>query len=183
MNGLQDKISDLESNLDNVDQYERRDTIILSGPSIPAETNTEHTTSVVVNTIKDNLKINLKDSDISVSHRLGSQKQQRNRPIIVKLTNRTLKHDLIGACIQLKPQLYINESLTPKRKNLFNTILNIRRQHKAKFQQCYTKEGTIFIKLHNSTIKYKIADDKSLMTFLEKYPQMMDTYLQITSQT
>ena len=56
VNDLQDKISDLESNLDNVDQYERRDTIIPSGPSVPTETDTEHTASVVVNTIKDNLK-------------------------------------------------------------------------------------------------------------------------------
>ena len=154
VNGLKEKINDLESNIDSVDQYERRDTIILNGPSLPQENNNEHTTSVVINTIKDNLKINLKESDISVSHRLGVPKQQKNRPIIVKLMNRTLKQDLIGACINLKPKLYINESLTPKRRSLFNTILNIRREHKAKFQQCYTKDGTIMIKLQNSTAKH-----------------------------
>lgn len=183
VNNLKDHVNDLEQKVDSVDQYERRDTVILSGPSLPEHTNSEHTTSVVVNTIRDYLKINIKETDISIAHRLGPQKQQKNKPIIVKFMNRTLKYDLTQACIQLKPQLYINESLTPKRRNLLNTILNIRRQHKAKFQQCYTKDGTIIIKLRNSTTKHSIVDDKSLMSFLEKYPQMMDTYQQTTSQT
>ena len=183
VNGLKEKIFDLESNIDTVDQYERRDTIILSGPSLPPETNNEHTATVVIDTIKDNLKINLKETDISVTHRLGPQKQQRNRPIIVKLMNRSLKQDLVGACINLKPKLFINESLTPKRRNLFNTVLNIRRQLKAKFQQCYTKDGTVIIKLRNSTVKHSIVDERSLMTFLNHHPLMMDTYRQTTSQS
>ena len=57
---LQDKVHDLEININSVDQYERRDTIILSGPSVPQEMVTENTTNVVINTIKDNLKLNLK---------------------------------------------------------------------------------------------------------------------------
>ena len=178
---LNNRVDDLENELDNVDQYERRDTVILTGASLPPETPQENTTTLVTKTIKDHLKINMKESDISVSHRLGQQRQQQNRPIIVKLVNRSLKHDLIGACIQLRPQLYVNESLTPKRRELLNKVLAIRKEHKQKFQQCYTQEGRIVVKLRNSTVKHTITNKKQLMTFLQKYPLMMDTYQQNTS--
>ena len=178
---LNTKVQELENNIDSVDQYERRDTIILSGSSVPEESTSEVTNNVVISTIKDNLKIILHDSDISVSHRLGPKRQEHKRPIIVKLNNRTIKHDLVGACIRLRPQLYVNESLTPRRRNLFNAVLQIKKSHKPKFQQCYTKDGTIIVKLKNSTVKHSITDEKSLMALLEKYPEMMDTYRQMTS--
>ena len=175
---MKDKVQELETRIDNVDQYERRDTIILSGSVLPNETTSENTTSVVLNTFKEHLKINMKETDISVSHRLGSGKQQRQRPIIVKLSNRSLKYDLVGACMRLKPNLFINESLTPNHKHLLNILLGIRKAHRAKFQQLYTKEGTIIVKLHNSTVKHNITNEKTLLSFLEKYPIMMDTYNQ-----
>lgn len=181
---LTSRVDDLELHLDNVDQYERRDTVILTGASLPPETTQENTTNVVTHAIKEHLKINIKEADINIAHRLGKQTQQRNRPIIVKLANRSLKQDLVGACVQLRPQLFVNESLTPKRRVLLNKVLAIRKMHKPKFQQCYTQDGRIVIKLKNSTLKHTITDEKHLVSFLEAYPLMMDTYLQqSTSQT
>ena len=106
-------MQDLESNNDSVDQYERRDTIIISGPLIPEETPQENTAHTVTSLVKENLKINISESDINISHRIGPKQAHRKRPIIVKLNNRSLKSDLVGACIQFKPQLCIKESLTP----------------------------------------------------------------------
>ena len=165
---MKSRVDVLELHLDNVDQYERRDTVILSGDSLPPETPQENTTNIVTQTIRKHLRINIEGSDINVAHRLGPKRQQANRPIIVKLVNRSRKHDLIGACIKLRPQLYVNESLTPKRRVLLNKILSIGKAHKRKFQQCYTQDGRIIIKLRNSTIKHAISDEKQLMSFLEK---------------
>ena len=178
---LKEKIEDLEDNIDSVDQYERRDTIIISGPAVPEETTTENTTSLVTTLFKDQLKLNIRNEDINVAHRLGARTSQRKRPVIVKLQNRSLKYDLMGACIELKPQLYINESLTPARLHIFKQVLNIRKEHRDKFQQCYTKDGKITIKLKNSTTKHVIVNQKNLNQFLEKYPLMKETYLQATS--
>ena len=94
---LKEKVCELETTIDSVDQYERRDTIILSGSALPPETAMEVTNNTVINTIKDHLHVSIKDSDISISHRLGQQKQQNNRSIIVKSANRTLKQDFVGA--------------------------------------------------------------------------------------
>lgn len=169
------RVENLELQLDECDQYQRRDTVILSGASLPPEAPQENTTNIVTQTIKNQLKINIKETDISVSHRLGQKRQQYNRPIIVKLVNRSLKHDLVGACIQLRPQLHVNESLTPKRRDLLNKILTVRKAHRQKFQQCYTQDGRIIIKLRNSTVKHTIITETQLLSFLERYPEMMDT--------
>ena len=179
---LSDEVENLKQHIDNVEQYERRDTVLLSGPVLPDETPQENTTQVVITSIKDNLRINITDRDINIAHRIGSSAQQRKRPIIVKLTNRSLKHDLQRACVNLKPQLYINESLTPARLHILKQVLTIKKSHKAKFQQCYTSDGKIVIKLKNSTQKHIITDNKSLMVFLEMYPEMMDTHLEATTQ-
>ncbi|XP_063854411.1 probable serine/threonine-protein kinase pkgA [Scylla paramamosain] len=174
---LNEKIQILETNIDSVDQYERRDTIIVSGPVLQEENPAENAANIITSMFKDHLKVNISYSDINIAHRIGSVNTQRKRPIIVKLTNRSLKHDLIGACIKMKPQLYINESLTPKRLSLFKNILNIRREHRDKFQQCHTKDGKIIIKLKNSTVRHEIIDERTLLAFLDKYPQMKDSYL------
>lgn len=173
---LRDKVFDLEAHLDRVEQYERRDTIILSGPSLPPETPAEKPASVVTSAIKDHLKINIKEEDISVAHRLGSTQPGRERPVIIKLVNRSLKYDIMGACVQLRPPLYINESLTPKRLTLFKQVLAIRKQHRPKFQQCFTKDGNIIVKLKHSTVKHIITDERSFMALLDKYPYMKDTH-------
>lgn len=173
---LKDHVSTLESHIDRVEQYERRDTIIVSGPSLPAEAPTEDATSVVLATMKDQLKLVIKPEDVSVSHRLGASQPDRNRPIIVKLVNRSLKQDIVNACIQLKPKLYVNESLTPRRLELFKKVLAIRKVHRDKFQQCHTKDGNIIVKLKHSTLKHIIVDDKTFHNMLDMYPYMKDTH-------
>lgn len=100
--------------------------------------------NVVVNTIKDILKINIRESNISVAHRMS---QYRVRHMIVKLVNRSQKYQIVGACIKTRPNLYINESLTPNHLSLLKQVLAIRKQHRQKFQQCFTKDGKIIIKL------------------------------------
>lgn len=108
--------------------------VVLTGPSLPPETPSEHTTSIMVSSIKRNQELNIKESDISITHKLEPHEHQRNWKIIVKLMNRSLKQDLISVYIQLKLKIYINESLTPKCRIFFNAILGTRREHRSKFQ-------------------------------------------------
>ena len=166
----------MESHINRVEQYERRNTVILSGPALPAETPTENATRVVVAAIKDQLKLNVKEQDINVAHRLGPVNQQRSRPIIIKLMNQNLKYDLVGTCVSIKPNLYVNESLTPTRLTIFRKVLAIRKQHRQKFHQLFTKDGNIIVMLKHSTLRHTIVDHKSLMNMLDMYPYMKDTY-------
>ena len=167
---LESKITKLEEQIDDVEQYERRDTLILSGPVLPSEHSMENAADLVVKAIKDNLRVNITHSDINIAHRLGPKKQNKDRPLIVKLQNRTKKSEIMDACVTMKPNLYINESLTPKRRSLFTTIWAIRKTHRDLFQQCYTRDGKIVVKLKSSTTKYTITTEASLYSFLEKHP-------------
>ena len=178
---IKNKVQDLESHIDRVEQYERRDTLIVSGPDLPAETPSENPTTVVVSTIKDQLNITLKEEDISVAHRLGPVNQQRSRPIIFKLVNRSVKYDLVGSCVRSRPKIYLNESLTPPRLTIFRQLLAIRKQHRPKFQQLFTKDGNITIKLRHSETKHTVTDHTSLMTLLNMYPYMKESYEELFS--
>lgn len=173
---LEKKCIELENQVDESSQYERRDTIIISGPVLPSETNNEKTSEVVVNAIKQNLYINFSNDDINIAHRIGKKSlQTTNRPIIVKLHSRQRKDDIMTACITVKPNLYINESLTPKRLGLLKSLRNIRKNNKELFQQLYTKDGTICVKLKCSNLKYFITNIESLNEFLNKFPVLKDT--------
>lgn len=173
---LENKVYDLENQIDDVNQYERRDTIIVSGASLPKETSNENTTEVFINAIKDNLKINISQTDINVAHRLGNNNRQNaNKPIIVKLQSRLMKQEITNACITMRPSLHINESLTPRRLALFKTIWSIRKNNRDLFQQCYTKDGKIHIKLKCSNQKHIITNEQHLNSFLDKFPAFRDS--------
>lgn len=168
---LENKVTLLENQIDEINQYERRDTIIVGGPALPQENPNENCAEVAIRSIKDNLHINITHSDINVAHRLGSRNSQNTkRPIIVKLHSREKKTEIVKACITVKPNLHINESLTPKRRSLFKIIWDIRRQHRDLFQQCYTQDGKIYIKLRNSNQKEIITTDDTLGNFLDRHP-------------
>ncbi|XP_063857289.1 uncharacterized protein LOC135098822 [Scylla paramamosain] len=71
---LENRVMQLESQLDEVNQYKRRDILIVGGPVLPSENPNENSAEVIINSIKDNLHINITPSDISVAHRLGAKR-------------------------------------------------------------------------------------------------------------
>ena len=172
IDSLETRVMQLEDHLDEVSQYERRDTIIVGSVALAHEMPHENAIEVIVNTLKDQLKININQSDINVAHRLGNSTR---RPIIVKLHSRQKKEDIMNACIKIRPNLHINESLTPKRRALFKQIWEIRKANRELFQQCYTKDGKICVKLKCSTQKHIITNDEALRIFLDKFPTLRDT--------
>ena len=169
VSSLESKVTKLEDQLDDIYQYERRDTIKISGPALPQEQAMENTSDLAVKTIKDNLHINIEHKDINITHRLGPKHQNKTRPIIVKLINRSKKTEILEACVTVRPNIYVNESLTPKRHSIYTTILEIRKKHRSLFQQCYTRDGRIYVKLRNSNQKHIITNEHSLNTFLDKF--------------
>ncbi|KAK4325597.1 hypothetical protein Pmani_003839 [Petrolisthes manimaculis] len=168
---LENKVITLEDQLDDVEQYKRRDTIIISGPALPCEQGMENPTDLVVNAIKDKLKINMNRFDINLAHRMGPKTSNKDRPLIVKLSDTSKKTEIMDACVTVKPNLFVNESLIPKRRSIFTKIWAIRKIDRELFQQqCYTRDGKICVKLKISNQKHNITNEESLNTFLVKYP-------------
>ena len=146
---LNDKIKKIENNADDADAYERRDTVIFSGPALPDGTTTENCSDIVRNLTKTELKINLSCGDISTVHRMGPKPLNQapdKRPIVVKFCRRDIKRDVVAASRRQArpPSVFVNESLTPIRRKIFNTLRVIKRQHPELVCGVSTFEGRVF---------------------------------------
>lgn len=130
---LENRVTQLENQIDDI--------IIVGGPALPTEPPNENSSAVIVRCIKDNLHINISQTDISVAHRMETKRTQNtNRPIIVKLQSRQKKSEIMIACITVKPNLHVNERLASKRRSLFIIIWDIIKQYRDLFQQSNTQD-------------------------------------------
>ena len=125
LNKLDDKIQDQDS-------YERRDTVILSGKLIPAESNMENCAVIASNLAKEHLSVIFSPSDVSVAHRLTGNSRgsgNANKSIIIKFCRRDIKTDLLAASRRSKPRdLFVNESLTPQRQTISYVLRKAKQQ-------------------------------------------------------
>ena len=128
------KLQALEDKIDEADQYERRDTLILSGNAIPVGKDGENSGMVIKELLREQLNYDLPLNGINTAHRLGKLRagSKDDRPIIVKFCRRDDKNELMKLRRNLRkktPSLFINESLSATRRaNLF-ALRAIKRQH------------------------------------------------------
>lgn len=145
---LRGRVSQLEERIDDADAYERRDTLIISGEGLPPVVEDENTSTLACSIIKEKLKINLTSSDISTSHRLGRKPNDSQRPdrrkIILKLCRRDLKKDILYASKSLKPNIYVNESLTPLRNTILYVLRKMKKSHPNVIKGSSTYDGRVF---------------------------------------
>ena len=145
---LRKGVSAVEERCDEAEAYERRDTIIVSGPEMPIARDGENSAQVVCDVIKNKIGVVVRSSDISVAHRHGrktqSQREDR-RGIMVKLCRRETKHDLLRACKSVKPpNLFINDSLTPIRNSILYGLRQAKKKHPSRISGCGSIDGRIF---------------------------------------
>ena len=106
----------------------------------------ENSSQVLCDLIEEKLKIKISKSDISTAHRIGQKpanQQPDKRKIIAKLCRRDLKSDLLNACRQLKPNIYINESLTPARSTILFILRKAKKMFPNKISGCNSRDGRI----------------------------------------
>ena len=183
-NLLERKFNQLLAKFDDLENYTRRETIVISGKCIPNEEPNENTTNIAVRLLQSKINVNIDSSEISVSHRIGKfiPGASNARPIILKLLHRSTKYMLMDACIKNRASknlsdFHLNESLSSLRMTLYSDLKQIRWKHKSLFQQLYTRDGVIFVKLTvNQKQKYMIKTEDQLLSFLNNYPQLKDTY-------
>ena len=152
VNALESKVEKLENNLDETSQYERRDTIIVSGPSIPISSSGENCKTIVRDLLREKLSMNINAEDISTAHRIG--KQQRNgtedrRNIILKLCRRDLVHEIYANCRTMKPNFYVNDSLTPLRSKICYVLRQVKKKFPLIVKGCRSFNGVPRVFIHN----------------------------------
>ena len=119
-------------------------------------------TNKIILTIGDALGVQINEEDISVSHRLPQNKHNVDKPpiIIAKFVRRDTKENLYRARSKLRHittqdlgfqgdnNIYIQESLTQKNKELFRKALQLKKSLRYKF--IWTNSGRIYLRKDES---------------------------------
>ena len=140
---LQSEIEIRSMVLEDLQQYSRRNCILLTG--IP-EQKEENTDKIVKDLSSEKLKVPLTDTDIDRSHRVGKPKAGvKSRPIIVKFTRYNKKAEVMKARRKLKgSNIVIQEQLTP-----FKQLLSEKARKLVKMSQIakasWTWDGKVFV--------------------------------------
>lgn len=145
-NGLKKKCAQLESRLDDLEQYGRINCLEING--IPEEKNED--VSDIVKKIGNSVGISIEDTDIDACHRLGGARgedSRRSRGIIVKFVRRSVKEELlhkrrvkrnlntkdVGFADRPAEVIYINESLSAGRRQVFNAARMMKKENHLQY--------------------------------------------------
>ena len=112
------------TNHDEMEQYSRRNCLVIHGIT---EHQNENTDRLVIDTINSKLNISLSANDIDRSHRIGSRNNSAGRPraIIVKLARYNTRAAVFRAKKLLKnTKIMITESLTAQRMTVLKKAKN-----------------------------------------------------------
>ena len=161
----------IEESQTQLQQENIKNICVITG-SLPEYTSNENGKEVVTKMIEEKLKIKVNQNSISEVFRLGSKRTgdsiriKDTRPLRFKVNEEGLKSKLISACIKQKPDIYVNEYLTPKNKALLKKALTIRKDHRNLICSCYVKNGTLNIKKTPSDEAIKIKNESELDEYL-----------------
>ena len=156
---LNDKVTKLETEnkrmhkiMDDADQYERKDSVILSGPAVPDMTSSEDTHQLVQQLLKDHLDVTIVKQDINTTHRLGPVRgagdNTNKRNIYIKFVRRDIKKEVIQKSKQKSnksaPPLRALESLTPLRRRMLGILSTMKKKAPTLVKGCTTMDGKVF---------------------------------------
>lgn len=142
---LRDRLNTLEDQVDSNSAYEKRDCLIVSG-EVPPVSDGENCSEICRQLIRNNLRIQMKNDDISYAHRIGKKpitQAPDKRSIIIKLHRTDLKNDILSACREFRPPFFVNESLTPTRSQVMFVLRKARGDHSDKFRTPRSYDGNV----------------------------------------
>ena len=154
----------MEETIHDHEQYSRRNNIRIH--NMPDDSRNEtslQTTFKVLDTINQNLDLNLTPQSIDIAHRLGPY-TGRNRRVIVKFVHRQVKHMIMEKASWLKGTgIIIFEDLT----QLHNKVLaSARKKSPDEVDEAWYRNGGIYIKWKASGTVEKLAY-KDYQTWLD----------------
>ena len=121
------EVQSLRSDIDCNEQYDRKDTLIISGPDLPVASQNENFKINVKNLLSEaGVIVNL--NDFSLAHRIGRKlidaQAQDKRGLIFKFCRRDLIQTVSNACKRTKPSFYVKCSLTPTKNKILYVLLS-----------------------------------------------------------
>lgn len=177
---LKIEVESLKIKMNNLDQYSRKNNIIIA--NVPHQNN-ENIYELVINVL-NSLDMKMNDGDFGTIHRLRAT-EGKIPSIIARLTNSDKKNEIIkkakryklhGKKFGFNPALpiYISEQLTKNTLEILNRAKKLRNQNIIKY--VWSRDGTIFIRKDDQDPAIKIEDISQLQDNEESYESSEDDY-------
>ena len=169
---------DLKSQLDGVDQYLRINNLEISGLSDPItdETNrTEPLEDVLLECLNGlNLDVPITSKDIDTSHELP---RREGKTHVIRFLSRKSKDAILRAKKDPRnhsykfrgDDIYVNEHLTGRNKNLFR-LAKIKKRTLG-YKYLWTRSGKVFMRKLDNTPVLEITSEEIHSFFYKKLPQ------------
>ena len=164
---LEEKVATLENEVDSLEQYSRRNCLLIHGIKEEEKENVEAKVMDVVNT---KLEVKLEHRDFDRMHRLGKKtpnSKTKPRPIIVKFSSYRERKKVFSVKKNLKnfktpeSNIVITENLTKKRYTLLNRC---RDEFGSRF--AWSFDGRIFAITDDENTKTSFSNEVELDNFL-----------------
>ena len=146
-NKLIERITKLESQADDQEQYSRRNSIRFSIQK--GEIKGESCEDIVMETLSEMGIKEVTKSDIDRCHRVGKRSRDKERQILCKFKSYKPRSVVFSAKKSAPAGVFISEDLTAKKSNLLYKARILRREGKIK--QCWSYDGRIYIKMKDDT--------------------------------
>lgn len=155
---LTKRVKELENRVEDLEQYSRANCLEING--IPEKSNEQ--LMEVVKKVGSSLGLQINESDIDACHRLGQKRSGDNsgrpRGIIVKFTRRIVKEDMlvkrrikrnfntddIGFTDRAAEVIYMNESLSMARRQIFNAARQLKKDGLVQF--VWVRNGRVLVR-------------------------------------
>ena len=176
MNNWSNELNQVKDVIDDMEQYIRRECLEIKGIPVLDDEDTNE----IVRKIGDLIDVDISEDDISVSHRLptkkngASSKQTYDPTIIVKFVRRDVRDELYKARKTLRDfntkdlsferheprNIYVNESLTRKNREIFNKCLQKKKELQYKY--IWTNYGKVLLRKDAHSPAIVVTSEKDL---------------------
>lgn len=169
---LKNQMKELQDDIDDMGSESNKKLVEIAG--IP-EVKNENLTEIIIK-LGDSANVKIQQADISKACRLI---KRRNMPgvIEVEFSEFVKRNEFMKGVKKLRPRLenlnfegkgnvYVNDKLTPKVKNLLYRVKQEARE-KGKFNKIWTYSGKIFLNLEKDGQPIRVASLEDLVTLLK----------------
>ena len=159
------QIECLEEKVEELEQYSRRENIIITGLKTRHRTYARASTQVisdahnqnapeeelqnlehqVIGFLNNKLELSIKPADINACHTIKNKQREKPDNIIIRFISRKNKVEVLKQSRKLKgTNIYINEHLTPKNNEIAKKARLLRKQ--GKISRAWIRDCKVFIK-------------------------------------
>ena len=143
---LENQILALQAKNDDLENYSRRNAIVISGKKIDTVCRDENCYVIASKLITEHTGVSVSEADIDVTHRLGKPRpgMPDKRNLIVKFVRRETKSRILKACKIRKPSdIFFRESVSRTRNTILYVLRRVIKDYPTKFKSCSTEDGNV----------------------------------------